>query len=293
MNGDRLYITPKNNPALSLPQDARFAPKLSFEQRCFALCLRLEGASWPAIAAYFNVHRRTMEAIEKGPAYKNVRDTYYHLGKDAFVEKYLDKDLMDNYLKFLKTDAVKDSTKSTGKQGDDPSLPNWYANPTAKGRAGENRVRNVVTGEPTTVSIDWQDSRGIDLKPGWYWSIPGEDGDPRPYSTSALALDASKRIWDPANTPEAKQAAARLENVDQLNARAAKARAAMEADTNQRTVDAFVAAARATWTAARAEDWLQDERLKDKTTWRDVDPTPFGHVLTHDDGVPITPEKED
>lgn len=81
-----------------LPQSAfkqansgRFAPVLSYDQRCAALALVHSNVVRSVIAAAFGVNRRTISHIanESSIHYRDVRAEYKSMGHEAFLKKYL------------------------------------------------------------------------------------------------------------------------------------------------------------------------------------------------------------
>lgn len=268
------------DPTLSLAND-RYKPKFTYEERCFIYAAYLHGASFDALARYFGVHKRTVEAIHIGPAYKNVRDERGRLGDEAFITKYLDHEKLERIREFVAKVREGDPEFATVKQSDDPSKPNWYANKTATAKNGKHKERNRVTGEMVEFGIEWRGAV-LDRKQGWYWyELNSERQSERPYPTSQAAFDASRVIWDFANSPEGKDVERRVAELQLLRDNAAKARLNMESNPSQSSVDYFAQCARA---AMEADPTFAPEdieaTLMDPGFWRSVDPRPFGYVTT-------------
>lgn len=279
MSSDRLYIERRHNPELQSQGSLKFAPKLTFEQRCFALLLAIEGASWPNVAKFYGVHRRTVETIETGPAYKNVRDSFNRLGLDKFKKEFWNEEWYEAFKKYL---ADKDNTvlgSSTAKQTTDPDAANWHPNKGATAKNGTHRVLDGTTKEQRTVVIEFRGALA-GVKPGWYWSVKDHGESGRPYATSQEAWDASRIVWDYNSSHAAKEQEKREQAKTAIIERAILARAAMEANTNQTTVDAFVAAFIAAQRAATncGEEFAR-EMLENPANWRGIDPTPFGYTV--------------
>lgn len=77
--------------AFRKPNSSKFAPQLTFDQRCAALALVHSNVVRSVVAAAFGVDRRTIShiATEGSRHYKDVRAELKRIGLDAFVEKYV------------------------------------------------------------------------------------------------------------------------------------------------------------------------------------------------------------
>lgn len=268
------------DPTLSLSND-KYKQKFTFEERCFIYAAYLHGASWAALARFFGVHRRTVEMIDTGPPYKNVRDERGRLGDEAFIEKYLDHEKLERIREFVAKVREGDPEFATVKQSVDPNQPNWYANKTATAKRGPHKERNLADGSMFDFYIEWRGAV-LNKKQGWYWySLDGKHESTRPYSTSQEAFDASRDVWDPKNGPTALSVQHKVEELQVLRSNAARARAHMEANPSKSSVDYFVQCATS---AMRAEPTFTEAdieaTLADREFWRGFDPTPFGHTLS-------------
>jgi hypothetical protein len=269
------------NPELSFSSD-RYKPKLTFDERCFALALFEEGASWSAIASFFGVHRRTVEMIKNGPPYKSVRDAFGQLGRDAFVARYLDAARFNDFKEFVRRRREGDPEFNTTKQSTDPNAPNWYANPTAKAKEGVHHMKHTTTGEMVVVSIFWRGAM-LDSKPGWYYSVDDKVS-PRPYATSTEAVEHSRDIWDAYNGPTEKAlreaVLERQARRDAAKQQAGIARQAMLANPSLSAIQNFADLAKVAMMLQGVQEQTANEQLADIGWWLDdveLDPRPFGY----------------
>jgi hypothetical protein len=130
---------------------SKFAPKLTFDQRCEILALRHAGVRREVLANMYGVDRRTITHIYNpfSPHYKNVRELEIGMGKEQFRDKFADTELLNK--------ALANSVVEGGN--------NRYANK----RAGVNIMRGPMCNYDHRVIIEWrtpENTRGI-TEEGW------------------------------------------------------------------------------------------------------------------------------
>lgn len=138
----------------------KFAPKLTYAQRCEILALHHSGITRDLLARAYGIDRRTVTHIynSKSTHYREVRQEMQSLGPTAFTEKYVTPEVMDRVLAFRKE-------------------PNTEANKGADRKAGPHTVLGEATELPHNVIIAWKDpgddanaTGDVIAKPGWYYN---------------------------------------------------------------------------------------------------------------------------
>lgn len=135
---------------------SKYAPKLSFTQRCEILALHRNGVSRETIAKIYKVDRRTITHIYNSQSvhYRNVREEELRLGRNNFVTKYLTTDVQNAAFAFMgdKTDKL-------------------INNKAANRKAGIHTMRNEFCNYDHRVIIKWMEEdpeKGIKVA-GWYY----------------------------------------------------------------------------------------------------------------------------
>lgn len=134
----------------------KFAPKMSYSQRCEVLALFHKGVPRDALAKMYNVDRRTVTHIYTvtSPHYKNVRDERIGIGEEEFRNRYLTNDLITTALSFMQ------KTKSDSEN-----------NPNANKKQGLHLVRGQFCTYDHRVIISWREpanTEGIEVA-GWHY----------------------------------------------------------------------------------------------------------------------------
>lgn len=141
----------------------KFAPKLTFHQRCEILAMHHAGISRELLAKAYNIDRRTVTHIYNSTSehYRDVRRQQLELGQAAFQKKYLTQDVLDKVLaqRQLRETAVQANNKSANK------------------KAGPHTVQGEMCDYPHRVVIAWKDKgdpsnmNGETISvSGWYYN---------------------------------------------------------------------------------------------------------------------------
>jgi hypothetical protein len=137
--------------------NSKFEPKLDFVQRCQILALYRRGCTRESLAKVFGVDRRTITHIHnaQSPRYKNVREEELRLGRENFIDRYLDLDVLR---------AV---TLSVNPTEEDKSINNKKSNK----MQGIHTVRNEFCDYDHRVIIQWveKDTQEHIKTSGWYY----------------------------------------------------------------------------------------------------------------------------
>lgn len=169
MNGDAtieqlLAAYPHTNPNITRDERSalvslvykrpnRFAPKLTFANRCEILALHRKGVPREVLANMYAIDRRTVTHIctNSSPHYKNVRQEEVGLGH-RFIEKYLTANLIDKAMAFNTV-----GTKEV--------VNNKYA----AHKRGIHTVRGPMCTYDHRVVIRWREPDGDVRIAGWYY----------------------------------------------------------------------------------------------------------------------------
>lgn len=262
---DNIKITIVREGQLGEVDDAKFAAKMTHEQRCAALALHTIGASWKHLAAFFKVHYRTIQMIKTGPRYKEVRKAFNAMGQDSFVDHYLSDALREEFKAFQSQRA-----EEPVHQSEDPAKPGWAPRKYANGKEGRHEKKSLYDGEPVVFHVEWRFTAG-DLQQGWY-AIYNEHRE-GPFANSQLAYDAAEMWWNPATTAPAIDA--EKDEADRLFSTAKHARAAMEIEPCGRTITAFEQAAFAVYRFVDKSEGLPEPteaEMQARIDWRGFDP---------------------
>lgn len=176
--------------------DTKFAPKLSFEQRCEVMAFYLAGFKIPALAAAFGLHRRTVSSIVSRNAryYKDVIEEFDRRGADDFKRVYLTEEGAKKLAAVADSDEVKMN---------EPAYRGLKA--TAD---GPDKRKNTYQGVSTSsqggkFEVAWKDKGEVDAvgeleESGWYyhdledpvakgmWQVDSND---KPFVSSKAAYD--------------------------------------------------------------------------------------------------------
>lgn len=106
-----------DHPVNKLPKElltlgeSRFAAKLTQEERCQILALRLVGMSIGAVAVTFKVNRRTVTHIynESSPRYHAVRKLRDEMGAERFINRFVTEDLIERVKEAANTPEAQES----------------------------------------------------------------------------------------------------------------------------------------------------------------------------------------
>lgn len=134
----------------------KFAPKLTFEQRCEVLALFRKGFSRELLSKLYRIDRRTITHIHnaKSTHYKNVREEEKRMGTANFMEKYLTPGV-------IKVVLVARGEKQ----------PDAVNNKNANKKRGIHGLRNDFCDNDHRVIIKWvEPSEQADVEvAGWYY----------------------------------------------------------------------------------------------------------------------------
>lgn len=134
----------------------KFAPKLTYEQRCEVLALHHLGVPRNVLVESYGIDRRTIAHIisKNSIHYRNVRAKFAELGKDAFMQKYLNEGV-----KARIAGAIKKIETPL------PAAPNKNASKFE----GVHVVQNAFMTTAHRIIIRWCEA-GIDTPvAGWYY----------------------------------------------------------------------------------------------------------------------------
>ncbi len=158
-----------------LTDSRRFAPKLSFEERCQVLAACVYGINRDAVAKGFGVNRRTVHHIqnESSKSYRSVRREMERLGKDEFLKRHLKQFVIDRI------------DEAWTRSPDGPSKR-------AVSMEGYHTIRPDHCARDHRIEVGWCVLEGCE---GWYYSdleqepadwLGGDDG---PFRTSRDAYE--------------------------------------------------------------------------------------------------------
>ena len=175
---------------LALSNKGKFAPKLSFAQRCAILYLSTQGADSYKLAETFGIDPRTVGRMVNpdSPRYKDVRDEFSRLGPEEFKAKYYTEAIHDKMQNFSKAFSEAVAKKSRER-----------ADKAARTQEGWHRIHRAFDNKEVRIEIRWQEEPG----PGWYyrdidsnwpemWMLPDNE---QPSTTSAEALRNVKKLY--------------------------------------------------------------------------------------------------
>jgi hypothetical protein len=169
----------------------KFAPKLSFGQRCQALALRRLGFTREVLSKMFKVDRRTITHIynESSPHYKNVREEEKLIGTPNFVTKYVTESIRNEALSYTESEKKEANNKAANR------------------KAGTHNVRNDRCKYDHRVTIAWinaNEHKYVEVS-GWYyrdldsqWPDDWFNCGAESMKTSQAAYDAAKEDIDDA-----------------------------------------------------------------------------------------------
>lgn len=161
------------------PYDGRFAPKLSFADRCSILAAVTAGVPRQVVAVAFGVNRRTITHIANrySPSYKSVRDEYDRLGEQEFGAVYLTAAVREKLAIARKhSDVNKSGERLRADQAAKLSAQKQASGPNEKAdkRKGSHTIKCAATETVHEFNIDWlaHPSNGVE---GWYFQQPEID----------------------------------------------------------------------------------------------------------------------
>lgn len=163
---------------------AAYAGKLTFSERCLAVALYAVGHRSKTIARFMSIHPNTLRFMVRStsPHYREVRAEYARLGHDQFVDTYLSKERLDEYLKFAGGDKA-------NTQAVDPDAPGYAPNPQSSGKSGRH-VHTLSNGVTVTFAVYWNGT-------AWYYKEDSAE-EIGPFGTSIEAYNNVYRFHDPA-----------------------------------------------------------------------------------------------
>lgn len=154
-----------NHPDMYEARNSKYAPKLTYVERCEALALAMSGdLDRRQIAAAYGINRATMAYIvnKSSPHYKDVRKEYHELGHDRFLRQYMTPAVIERYMAAKKNQEVALSDDELKKARSEGAL-SMAANKGAKKNAGPFYFS--MPGETTQEKgeVIWSEE-----KHGWY-----------------------------------------------------------------------------------------------------------------------------
>lgn len=174
--------------------DTKFAPKLSFAERCEVMAFYLSGYKVPALAAAFGLHRRTVSSIVNRNAryYQDVTEEFDKRGRDDFVRTYLTEAGAMKLASVANSPEVKmnePAYRGLKSTGDGPDKRK-------KSQEGTHTRDDGVRYEIAWKNEGEEDSEGAILVSGWFfrflsddfWTGQGNEGTD-PFNSSQLAKD--------------------------------------------------------------------------------------------------------
>lgn len=194
------------HPASLIPKElltlgeSRFAAKLTVNERCQVLALRIAGMSIGAVAVTFGVNRRTVTHIcnDDSPRYHAIRKIRDTMGNDAFVTKFVTEDLVDRVKEAAtKPEANESYAEHDALNPERKGVPNKRATK-CSGISMHKGPNHAFTHR---VSVEWVEDRA-GYADGWYStlldvegedaSVPFGDPDQNSHLTSGTALAYAK-----------------------------------------------------------------------------------------------------
>ena len=173
-----------NHPDMYDSRNSKFAPKLTFTERCEAFALAKSGdLDRRQIAAAYGINRATLAYMlnQHGPHYKDVRREYAEYGHDRFLKKYITPNVIERYAaskKKLEVALSDDELKAARSEGAMSTAPNK----TATKHAGPFHFSMPNENQQILGVVVWSDSPGrgpyafgpkesVDRPPGWYVQV--------------------------------------------------------------------------------------------------------------------------
>ena len=158
----------------------KFAPKMTFTQRCEVLALHKWGVTRETLAKMYKVDRRTITHIYNPMSthYKDVRNMAVGLG-DKFIETYLTPEIIDKALAFRQVQEVK------------PQRNNKFA----KAKAGVHVVRGKNCEYEHRVMIAWRELGGDIEIAGWYYRDLDSDYPENWFSVGNESMQTSQKCY--------------------------------------------------------------------------------------------------
>lgn len=153
----------------------KFAPKLTFAQRCEVLALHRMGCTREVLAKMFHLDRRTVTHIQNpaSPRYNNVREEEKRMGRENFIKKYVTEESQRKML------AIMAETKEGN-------------NRNAKGKQGIHTVQGPMCTFPHRVMIQWREVP----EAGWYYQDLDSDFPKDWFTTGPESMKTSQACYD-------------------------------------------------------------------------------------------------
>jgi hypothetical protein len=155
----------------------KFSPKLTMEEQCKALAIGMKYPDIPrsSVAEHFGIHKTNMGHMwnRYSIRYRPVRRLAEEMGRDAFIAKYLDPEIVEAVLVIRKRIQA-----ASPASPDRPRLPN----------INRDKYKGIHTmPDGSQVLVDWfTEPRG----PGWYGIECDDATNPSgPFDTSKQAYD--------------------------------------------------------------------------------------------------------
>lgn len=167
---------------LAYADRGKFAPKMTFFQRCEVLALYRKGITREALAEMYGVDRRTITHIYNPTSvhYKNVRQLEINMGREIFMRTYLNEETLSRAVQHHK-----EKVESTPKN-------NKHAN----GKAGIHVVRGLNCEYDHRVHVRWLEPDTDIQEAGWYYRDMDSDFPDRWFCTSEESLKTSQACYN-------------------------------------------------------------------------------------------------
>ena len=159
----------------------KFAPKLTFEDRCAILGLNRLFYPKDTIAKAFGVDRRTVSHVisATGGKYRSIKEQEKRLGKEKFIAQYVTSEIMGRI-------------RGTQEQKVSPETPRKSAN----ARAGAHQMQNEMCSFRHSVIVSWRDDQNT---PGWYYKdLDGDFPDSWFHSHDLTSIKTSQACFNAA-----------------------------------------------------------------------------------------------
>jgi len=186
----------------------KYAPKLTFADRCAILGLVKMGLDRRVVAAAYGINRSTLTHIcsSSSPHYRTIRNEFFELGDDRFLAKYIDHNVIARYKRHINAQEPTYSDNELKEAKKAGKAPNQGANKRANKLMGQHRVVGMWDHpeQELTLSVEWVDNPGVDdaakalydddapRPAGWYVKVNDEPdyyGAAENSRTSKSALD--------------------------------------------------------------------------------------------------------
>lgn len=206
-------------PDLYKPIISKYAPKLSFVERCQVLALMLSNLDRRIVGAAYGINRGTVSYIvnEASPHYKDVRRELKDHGLDRFLAKYLTPVALERYAGAKNDQQTLYSDDELRRAKEKGELPGQEANPKAVKSEGVFWFTGMWGLQVGTykAEVKWTDEPGPDpadflsetpRTPGWYIHVKDAEDDNTFYIAGSAAdsktSTSARDAWLKANEYE-------------------------------------------------------------------------------------------